>query len=237
MIRSIALAVCNVQNGRGILSLETSGDAASKRRHLAPEQNAASKAASESQLIGRAQRGDEQAFAALYDLHKRRVYSLCLRMAGDVAEAEDLTQEAFLQLFRKIATFRGESAFSTWLHRLVVNVVLMHLRKKSIQKVSLDDVDNSQEEPVKREYGDDDRRLLGSIDRIVLQGAIDELPPGYKAIFILHDVEGYEHNEIAHIMNCSVGNSKSQLHKARLKLREALRRDSNRLAKAGPGGS
>ncbi|HEX5483492.1 MAG TPA: sigma-70 family RNA polymerase sigma factor [Terriglobia bacterium] len=188
------------------------------------EQNAASKAA-ESQLIARAQQGEEDAFAALFELHKRRVYSLCLRMTGDTAEAEDLTQEAFLQLFRKVGTFRGESAFSTWLHRLVVNVVLMHLRKKGLQKISLDEVDNSQEEPVRREYGDDDRRLLGSIDRIVLNSAIEQLPPGYKAIFVLHDVEGYEHNEIAQIMNCSVGNSKSQLHKARLKLREALRRE------------
>ncbi|MGH9455739.1 MAG: RNA polymerase sigma factor [Terriglobia bacterium] len=196
---------------------------------MAEEQNAPSKPEEQSQLLARAQRGDEDAFASLFEQHKRRVYSLCLRMTGDTAEAEDLTQEAFLQLFRKISTFRGESAFSTWLHRLVVNVVLMRLRKKGIQKVSLDEVDNSQEEPVKREYGEDDRRLLGSIDRIVLTNAIEELPPGYRAIFVLHDVEGYEHNEIARIMNCSVGNSKSQLHKARLKLREALRRDEKRL--------
>ncbi len=146
-------------------------------------------------------------------------------MTGDTAEAEDLSQEAFLQLFRKISTFRGESAFSTWLHRLVVNVVLMHLRKKGLQQVSLDEMDTSQEDPVKREYGDDDRRLLGSIDRINLDRAIEELPPGYKAVFILHDREGYEHNEIAEMMNCSVGNSKSQLHKARLKLRECLRQN------------
>lgn len=157
-------------------------------------------------------------------------------MTGDTAEAEDLTQEAFLQLFRKISTFRGESAFSTWLHRLVVNVVLMRLRKKGIQKVSLDEVDDSQEQPVKREYGEDDRRLLGSIDRIALNSAIEALPEGYKAVFVLHDVEGYEHNEIARIMNCSVGNSKSQLHKARLKLREALRRDEKRLAGADRSG-
>jgi len=144
-------------------------------------------------------------------------------MTGDTAEAEDLAQEAFLQLFRKIATFRGESAFSTWLHRLVVNVVLMHLRKKGLQQVSLDEPDASQEEPVKREYGDDDKRLLHSIDRITLSRAIEGLPPGYRAVLVLHDVEGYEHNEIAQILNCSVGNSKSQLHKARLKLRELLR--------------
>jgi len=190
---------------------------------LSVQQNPVSEAASESQLIARAQQGDEEAFAALFQLHKRRVFSLCLRMTGDMAEAEDLAQDSFMQLFRKIGTFRGESAFSTWLHRLVVNVVLMHLRKKGIQKVSLDETDNSQDEPVKREYGDDDRWLLGSIDRITLTSAIEQLPHGYKTIFILHDVEGYEHNEIAQIMNCSVGNSKSQLHKARLKLREILR--------------
>ncbi len=185
----------------------------------------ATKAASEAQLITRAQRGEEEAFAALFEAHKRRVYSLCLRMTGNTAEAEDLTQEAFLQLFRKISTFRGESAFSTWLHRLAVNVVLMHLRKKGLQQISLDETDTSQDEPVKRDYGSDDRRLTGSVDRIGLQKAIADLPPGYRAVFVLHDVEGYEHNEIAEIMKCSVGNSKSQLHKARMKLRERLRKD------------
>ena len=146
-------------------------------------------------------------------------------MTGNTAEAEDLTQEALLQLFRKISTFRGESAFSTWLHRLAVNVVLMHLRKKGLQQISLDEMDTSQDEPVKRDYGSDDRRLVGSVDRIGLQKAIGDLPPGYRAVFVLHDVEGYEHNEIAEIMKCSVGNSKSQLHKARMKLRERLRQD------------
>ncbi|MGH9378170.1 MAG: RNA polymerase sigma factor [Terriglobia bacterium] len=199
---------------------------------MARDQNAPSKPEAESQLLDRARRGEEEAFAALFEKHKRRVYSLCLRMTGDTAEAEDLTQEAFLQLFRKLSTFRGESAFSTWLHRLVVNVVLMRLRKKGIQKVSLDEADNSQEEPVKREYGENDRRLMGSIDRIALNDAIGQLPPGYRAVFVLHDVQGYEHNEIARIMNCSVGNSKSQLHKARLKLREALRRDEERVTKS-----
>jgi len=190
---------------------------------LSSEKKLITKAASDAQLIARAQKGDEQAFAALFEAHKRRVYSLCLRMTGNVAEAEDLTQEAFLQLFRKIGTFRGESAFSTWLHRLVVNVVLMHLRKKGLQQVSLDETDTSLEEPVKRDYGDEDRRLIGSIDRITLARAIGQLPPGYRAVFVLHDMEGYEHNEIAGILGCSVGNSKSQLHKARMKLREALR--------------
>jgi len=183
----------------------------------------AATAATETQLIARAQQGDEAAFEALYAAHKRRVYSLCLRMTSDPADAEDLAQEAFLQLFRKISTFRGESAFTTWLHRLVVNVVLMRMRKKGLPVVSLDEPDTSNDEPVQRDFGENDLRLLGSIDRIRLTRAIDMLPHGYRTVFMLHDVEGYEHNEIAQIMNCSVGNSKSQLHKARLKLREMLR--------------
>jgi RNA polymerase sigma-70 factor, ECF subfamily len=199
---------------------------------LSSVENRVSRAASD--LIERAQHGDEEAFAALFEAHKRRVYSLCLRMTGDTAEAEDLSQEAFLQLFRKISTFRGESAFSTWLHRMVVNVVLMHLRKKGLQQVSLDEVDNTQDEPVKREYGDDDKRLLHSIDRITLSRAIEALPPGYRAVLVLHDIEGYEHNEIAQILNCSVGNSKSQLHKARLKLREVLRSQRLKTSRVGP---
>ena len=123
---------------------------------------------SEAQAIEQAKRGDAGAFQVLYEMHKRRVYSLCLRMTGNTTIAEDLTQEAFLQLYRKVSSFRGESAFSTWLHRMTVNVVLMHLRKKGLQQVSLDETDTSLEEPVKRDYGDEDRRLIGSIDRITL---------------------------------------------------------------------
>ena len=171
-----------------------------------------------------AQQGDAAAFERLYRLHSRRVYSLCLRMVGNTAEAEDLTQEAFLQLFRKIATFRGESAFSTWLHRLAVNVVLMKLRKKSGKETSLEQVTEPDEESgtPRRDFGTIDLRLSGSLDRVNLQRAVDQLPPGYKAAFILHDVQGYEHNEIAEMLGCSIGNSKSQLHKARMRLRDLL---------------
>ena len=178
----------------------------------------------EAELIERAKLGDAQAFQALYDKHKRRVYSLCLRMTSNTAEAEDLTQEAFLQLYRKIGTFRGESAFSTWLHRLSVNVVLMHLRKKSLPVVSLEETTQGGEEDTpKKDFGAEDLALAGSIDRLQLQKAVDDLPPGYRTIFVLHDVEGYEHNEIATIVGCSIGNSKSQLHKARMKLRDLLK--------------
>lgn len=178
----------------------------------------------ESEAIRLAQQGDAVAFERLYQLHSRRVYSLCLRMVGNTAEAEDLTQEAFLQLFRKVATFRGESAFSTWLHRMAVNVVLMKLRKKSGMETSLEQITEPDEESggPRRDFGTPDLRLTGSIDRVNLQRAVDQLPPGYKSVFVLHDVQGYEHNEIANIMGCSIGNSKSQLHKARMRLRELL---------------
>ena len=185
----------------------------------------------EAEAIERAKVGDAQAFQALYDKHKRRVYSLCLRMTANTAEAEDLTQEAFLQLYRKIATFRGESAFSTWLHRLSVNVVLMHLRKKSLPVVSLEETTQGEDDTPKKDFGAEDLALAGSIDRLQLQRAVDDLPPGYRTIFVLHDVEGYEHNEIATIVGCSIGNSKSQLHKARMKLRDLLK--LNRAEKAG----
>jgi RNA polymerase sigma-70 factor (ECF subfamily) len=174
--------------------------------------------------LQRAQAGDHYAFAQLYALHKRRIYSLCLRMVGNVAEAEDLTQEAFLQLHRKIATFRGDSAFSTWLHRLAINVVLMHLRKKGLSLISLDEaMEPTPEEGPGRSFGAPDLSLAGSIDRLALERAISDLPAGYRLIFVLHDIEGYEHNEIAAMLDCSIGNSKSQLHKARLKLRDAMR--------------
>ena len=179
------------------------------------------------ELLSRAQAGDHQAFAQVYSLHKRRIYSLCLRMVGNAAEAEDLTQEAFLQLHRKIATFRGDSAFSTWLHRLAINVVLMQLRKKGLSLISLDEaMEPTADDSPSRSFGAPDLALSGAVDRLVLERAVAELPAGYRLIFILHDVEGFEHNEIAAMLDCSIGNSKSQLHKARLKLRDALRAQS-----------
>ena len=180
--------------------------------------------AGEAEAIQAAQNGDGVAFEKLYALHKRRVYSLCLRMVSNVAEAEDLTQEAFLQLYRKIGTFRGDSAFSTWLHRLTVNVVLMHLRKKGLPQVSLEEtLEPSQDDGPRKDIGTRDLRLSGSLDRVGLERAVGDLPPGYRLVFVLHDVEGFEHNEIAGMMGCSIGNSKSQLHKARMKLRDLLK--------------
>ncbi len=185
----------------------------------------------EAELLDRVKAGDHLAFAQLYSLHKRRIYSLCLRMVGNVSEAEDLTQEAFLQLHRKISTFRGDSAFSTWMHQLAVNVVLMHFRKKGL---SLTPMDDAMEVPTEgshaRSFGALDLTLAGAIDRMALERAVAGLPAGYRLVFVLHDIEGYEHNEIASLLECSIGNSKSQLHKARLKLRDALRTSSRQEA-------
>jgi RNA polymerase sigma-70 factor, ECF subfamily len=181
----------------------------------------------EAEAIRRAQAGDAAAFEHLYQLHGRRVYALCLRMVSNPADAEDLMQESFLQLFRKIATFRGESAFSTWLHRMTVNVVLMRLRKKSLPTDSLEETMDPDAENAgpKRDVGAPDLRLSGAVDRVNLNRSIEKLPPGYRTVFVLHDIQGYEHNEIADIMGCSVGNSKSQLHKARTRLRELLQEE------------
>lgn len=179
-------------------------------------------------VVRLAQEGDAVAFERVYRLHSRRIYSLCLRMVADPAEAEDLTQDVFLHLFRKIGTFRGESAFSTWLHRMTVNIVLMRLRRKRMEKISLDSITNPGDESDTQptEFGRPDLRLNGVIDRITLQAAMKELASGYRAIFILHDVQGFKHSEIAQIFGCSVGNSKSQLHKARALLRELLQKAS-----------
>jgi RNA polymerase sigma-70 factor (ECF subfamily) len=178
-----------------------------------------------SETIRLAQQGDATAFEAIYRLHSGRVYALCLRMLRDPVEAEDLTQEAFVQLFRKIHTFRGESAFSTWLHRLTANLALMRLRRKKLISTSLDDTIGSDEEDdrPRNDIGGPDLNLTGLFDRLNLKRALNQLPAGYKLAFILHDVYGYEHNEIAKIRECSEGNSKSQLHKARKRLRDLLR--------------
>jgi RNA polymerase sigma-70 factor, ECF subfamily len=178
----------------------------------------------EAEAIQRAKGGDRSVFEYLYRAHSRRVFALCLRMLGNTAEAEDLTQDAFLVLLRKIHTFRGESAFSTWLHRLTVNLVLMHLRKKSAATVSMElavDPEGEIDSP-SIDIGAPNLLLEGSIDRINLERCIQRLPVGYRTIFVLHDIEGYEHREIAERLGRSVGDSKSQLHKARTRMREQL---------------
>lgn len=178
----------------------------------------------ESDVIRRAQAGDPEAFGVLFQKHKARVYALCLRMTRNTAEAEDLTQEAFLHVFRKLSAFRADAALSTWLYRVTVNTVLMHFRKKSLCTVSVDKPGAGEQDggAAPREFPSKDVRLAGCVDRLALNRALSELPNGYRRIFLLHEVAGYEHREIANFLGCSVGNSKSQLHKARQRIREIL---------------
>src|SRR6266404_2412989 len=167
--------------------------------------------------------GRAQPFEEIFQLHHRRVYSLCLRMIGNSTEAEDLTQDVFVQVFRKLGSFRGESAFTTWLHRLTVNQVLMHFRKRSVK---LEQTTEEGDTPIQIVRGTENPNHMPVVDRIALDKAIEQLPPGYKKVFTLHDVEGHEHEEISRILGCSVGTSKSQLHKARMKLRGLLLKKS-----------
>jgi RNA polymerase sigma-70 factor (ECF subfamily) len=167
----------------------------------------------------RAAAGDMDAFEKVYRRYNQRVYSHCLRMVRNSADAEDLTQEVFIQLFRKINTFRGDSSFTTWLHRLTVNQVLMHLRKP-IVKTEKTTEDGAT--PIRIVRGTENPSRMAQIDRIALDHAIAALPPGYRMVFILHDIERYDHEGIGKILGCAVGTSKSQLHKARLRLRQFL---------------
>jgi RNA polymerase sigma-70 factor, ECF subfamily len=182
---------------------------------------------SEAEAIRLAQAGDADAFEQIYKTHSGRVYGLCFRMTGNPTLAEDLTQDVFLQVFRKIQTFRAEAAFSTWLHRLAINIVLMRRRTKRLNETSLEaDSENEGETFPRRELGRRDMRIAGVVDRVNLKRSLIQLPRGYRQIFVLHDVMGYEHHEIAEALGCSIGNSKSQLHKARVRLRTILRSGS-----------
>ena len=178
---------------------------------------------SDYELAQKAADGDVAAFEQIYWQHHRRVFSTCLRMTKDVTEAEDVTQKVFLLLFRKIGSFRGDAAFSTWLHRMTVNATLMHFRKnRSIKEYKTKDgelpevVFSSSKKHSKTHF----------VDSIALTRAISELADGYRKVFILHDIQGYEHKEIAKMLGCAEGTSKSQLFKARRKLRKLMMKEN-----------
>lgn len=174
-------------------------------------------------IVARAQVGDHDAFSELYAQHNRRVFKICMRIVRDFSLAEDLTQETFLQVHRKLASFRGDSAFTTWLHRLAVNTALMHLRKRVLPVVPLEHLTTDvPEERSVRGLGIRDLTQAGAVDRLAIDRAVATLAPGYRSIFLLHDVEGFVHGEIATMLKCTCGNTKSQLHKARRILRGAL---------------
>jgi RNA polymerase sigma-70 factor (ECF subfamily) len=171
-------------------------------------------------LAQRAAAGDMSAFEEIYNLHHRRIYSVCLRMTCNVTEAEDLTQEIFIHLMRKIGGFRGESALATWLHRLTINQVLMHFRRNKSRRERASEDEDGTPPPVVN--GTEREGRMPVLDHIALVDALAQLSAGYRAVFLLHDVEGYEHEEVARMLGCAPGTSKSQLHKARKRLRELL---------------
>lgn len=166
-------------------------------------------------LIRRVQAGDVEAFEPLYREHVDRIYALCLRMSQDPVEARELTQDVFVRCWERIGSFRGDSRFATWLHRLAVNVVLEHGRTRSRREARV--------EPT------DDTTILGSAKiegrheiRMDLEQAVRRLPPKARAVFVLHDIEGYRHREIAQLTGSAPGTSRAQLHRARQLLMEAL---------------
>lgn len=184
----------------------------------APSAHAAS---SDHALAQRAAAGELAAFEEIYKLYHRRVYSICLRMTCNVSEAEDLTQEVFIHLMRKLGSFRGESSLGTWLHRLTVNQVLMHFRRHRARREQAHDP-HEERDAAATMIGNEREGRTPVIEQIALADALARLPEGYRTVFVLHDVEGYEHEEIARLLNCAPGTSKSQLHKARKRLRELL---------------
>jgi RNA polymerase sigma-70 factor, ECF subfamily len=179
---------------------------------------------SEKAQIQLAMQGDSESFECLYRKYSRRVFAICKRMINDESIAEDLVQETFLCAFRRLNTFRGDSLFSTWLHRIAVNAALMHIRRTKIDPCAKSvEIQPADEDDFQRDFFTvRDHRLMNTADRIRLERAVGKLPPGYRIMFILHDIEGYEHSEIASLIGCSAGNTKSQLHKARKRLRQIL---------------
>ncbi|MEZ4699079.1 MAG: sigma-70 family RNA polymerase sigma factor [Rhodothermales bacterium] len=170
-------------------------------------------------LVDRAQAGDANAFEQLYRMHVGRVYAICIRMVADPVRAGILTQDAFVHAWRQLATFHGTAAFSSWLHRLTVNVVLGELRTQQRRAGRVDSLDDlADSDPPSR-----DRQTDAKMD---LEQGIATLPPQARAVLVLHDIEGYRHEEIGEMMGIATGTSKAHLHRARQLLRAML--DSTR---------
>ena len=170
----------------------------------------------EAQLIQQCQLGNLDAFKSLYELHKHRIYNIAYRIHGDHEDAQDSVQDAFVIIYKKIYSFRGDSAFSTWLYRIVVNTCLNNIRKS---KRSKDSIDLSDMENIATEARYDKNKSL----EIILDEEIQNLPPGYRAVFVLHEIEGFSHQEISQMLNKSIGTSKSQLYRAKQMLQKRLK--------------
>jgi RNA polymerase sigma-70 factor (ECF subfamily) len=183
-------------------------------------EGAAEAQTSEQALVARCLEGDAEAFRQVYDAHATRLYNLAYRMSGTAAEAEDVLQEIFLQAYRKLPSFRGQSSLGTWLYRMGINLCLDRVRSRQGRMeratVGLEDERDVVAAPIAR------RRSDAVLDRLDLEKAIEQLPASYKAAFLLHDVEGFEHREVGAMLGIAEGTSKSLVHKARLRLRALL---------------
>jgi RNA polymerase sigma-70 factor (ECF subfamily) len=182
----------------------------------------------EAEAIEKARTGDVTGYESLYHLHRGRVYSLCLRFTGNTSDAEDLTQEVFLQVYRKISTFRGDAKFGSWLYRVAVNLALMRFRRRRPREVSLNSPRTLNPDPMQLELGDHFRTGSFLIERVALRRALGSLSKARRSVVLLHDVDGFTHCEVGRRLGLAAGTSKSQLHKAHIELRGILgRRDAS----------
>lgn len=181
---------------------------------------------SDAELARLVAEGDSLAFEEIYRRYRRVVYSIALRMTRNLADAEDLTQDSFVSVLRRIGSFRGQASFNTWLYRVVVNQVKMHFRRRKSRPEDQTSAGELPEREPSSARGADSHQV---IDRLAIVEAMQRLPPGYRTAFNLYDIERYKHKEIARLVGCSEGTSKSQLHRARLSLRKLLSARSHAL--------
>jgi RNA polymerase sigma-70 factor, ECF subfamily len=176
----------------------------------------------EAEAIERARNGDVAGYESLYHLHRSRVYSLCLRFTGNTSDAEDLAQEVFLQMYRKISTFRGDAKFGSWLHRVAVNLALMRFRRRRLREVSLNIPQTLNPEPLQSSLRDQFGTSSFLVERVALGRALGSLSKARRSVVLLHDINGFTHGEVAQRLGVAAGTSKSQLHKAHVELRGIL---------------
>ncbi len=172
-------------------------------------------------VVARCRRGELGAFEEIYQRYSHRLYNVAYRMTGNATDADDLLQEIFLQVHRRLDTFRGEAALGTWLHRLAVNCCLDHLRSRQGRQGRVTGFLEDQEDPEPEAAAS--WRPDTVLDRLELERAIAKLPPRYRAAFVLYDIEGHEHHEVGEMLGIAIGTSKSLVHKARKRLRHFLR--------------
>jgi RNA polymerase sigma-70 factor (ECF subfamily) len=182
---------------------------------------------SEAEAIEKAQNGDVGGYEALYHMHKRQVYALCLRFSGNASDAEDLTQEVFLQVYRKISGFRGDAKFGSWIYRVAANFGLMFTRRRRLEQISLSALPETESNSASSNWGS--RSSAGSLplERVALGRALTSLPPSRMNVVLLHDIRGYTHSEVGQCLGVAAGTSRSQLYRAHMVLRSILRGSSS----------